>query len=759
MGSDPATWSPNYAASSQEEPENQRSLRVMESGVPAKAKAAAVDDPILKASLSMPAVAEALARIKFEGTRRIKEEDWAATSSMLRRTIDSTVKTVETNGMSISSVSALVEKLSGNTAEFVDALNSLLEHSTVHRVGMGNEERVTMMMGLLSPFQSGMVGYTPIEAPVNTEIRQYKANVDLTTVAASDMIVIYFPASVEQNANNGCILYVEEYHLIQPEGIWQLVGDSSKVVIGTTQARWGHVSSGFIFRNVNATIKTLGTVSATALAPTTSELTKMTQSTMVNATRVVTDRNVSVVSQGREILVRNDVSTSLYTPKDRSTVTTAFFDDIIAQGFPINVTATNGMPTPSTFNLSPVRTSTWAWSTVGGHGFYDVGPYYFDQTPTVAPLLPADYGNGMLTNELQPTGVNPDLGNDALGQLQFPVGYTLPVFRGQSIIQLASLDLTATSDIEPIRGVEFDFTIKMKEVRQTAMYTDSTMQWVQVFAVAETKRGTTFGYPHKSTDPPGKVTAYQPFTTATPGSDPTYNPTALTNDPLGGNGPAGGDGGYYARSTSVIPVSTGERPNDGIAHVNGRVVIDCALGYVGPDGSSDGTFPEALGRSDGLSATGQGDIVTTLREAMTDPAGKFNYVATNVPRFENFRAYNIEKISLFAVCMSNCVLVSSGAATTPDGAINCYTVMEQNINVRQIRYQPDSQQRMAMLIASNDGVQSFGIETCVNVCSAPKVDEIAAHPVAGKDVVTADLVEATRIVPNAHVGPLISRGA
>lgn len=226
------------------------------------------DPMVLAATMRIPAVREAFRRISQGRTRALKDEKWGEAMTTVMRTVAKMEPSIGANTMACQQMAAQMTSYAEELGCMVKSINSLLATSTVYHLGMDNEARERFFTTLVAPQSGVAAGYTPTEAFINTSLRKYSATVNVTTSGSTNMLKVFLPAIIERNCDNGCFLYIKGYEDKGSLGL-RLTEDSTTIIIGTNEARWGHVSSAFTFRNVNASTSTLGTVSATAIAPST----------------------------------------------------------------------------------------------------------------------------------------------------------------------------------------------------------------------------------------------------------------------------------------------------------------------------------------------------------------------------------------------------------------------------------------------------------------------------------------------------------
>jgi hypothetical protein len=378
-------------------------------------------------------------------------------------------------------------------------------------------------------------------------------------------------------------------------------------------------------------------------------------------------------------------------------------------------------------------------------------------------------------------GVPPSATPLAIQPYLLPAPYPLPLaaMGGEAVIRLAQVEPDSVDGSQPILGVNYRIKGRVDKVwneLNDSIRLDTSMQYLYLFTINESDSGVSFGFPY---DPercgPGQILIPTPWDkdcdyrladaalfqgggvvqTRQGGTFPGQkndsgivpNHYAIIN--LNGKG-------SYGMAVDVDDGSNERSDGDGVP-VDASISIDCTKGQ---DGS--GFWPYAISCSDGTACTGKRGSLATMNQAITDPLGWDMWNRAAQKEFKPYKPYNIEKSHLYAMVISASIAGGPSEPEFPgpaayDWALSAWDLSNLTVEVDQLRYQPEANDRIATLIASNQGAQQFGIQCDVNVLSIPKDDEIQAFPVPGFDVKTEDLCETTRSMPNARVGEVISR--
>lgn len=866
LGGDPSTWMPKRLSSGGSKLlQSLNYLAAADRDSDLREPSYSSDPMVRTAITTIPAVRQAFLRIRENGTRALSQEKWGEAMTTIMRTIEQMEPSVDTNTMACKQMAAQMASYADELHDMVDALNDLLATSTVHHLGMGTQARERFFTTLVAPLSGDSIGYTPTEAFINTSVRKYSATVNLSTFAPTNMVKIFLPAIIERNGDNGCSLYVKGYEDKGSLGL-RLTQDNTTIVIPVNEARWGHVSSAFAFRNVNASVSTLGTVSATAIAPSTRVMKHLTQSSLVNFTTCAQDRNVRAVPQSRQIIVRNDCNVLNYIPRSVSTVTRSSFSDFVQNVQDMSLTAEQSATSsydisrrlvPIQFqdqygtgaqNCSPyfsrvtpdptqITYITWGASSSGNRGAgYTaespptitiaaptlVGGVQYGTTATaVATINPAGniiaisitcFGHGYLTEPVITVAAPPaggtqavlkailqkDAGSDALtgaclanvytpaqttlnysglpssGPIAaLPVGakrhawpsfYPLsrPNFGGNNILRIGAIDMDSAQDGQPILGVRWRVKGSISKTwgaANASITQDTTMQYLYLFTVCESDSGVSYGFPYDATRcQKGQILIPTPW-------DPSS--AIRTQTPQGVGYSAGvNDSGSVPQNYALINLNTGGTFNMALGpttETQRTVPCDATIEVDNTQGDralGTGFWPYAISCSDGNVNSGTVNTLTTMNQAIMDPDGWSVWNRGAQIEFKEYKPFNMEKSHLYAMVVGSAINGGADGGASPDDtdwAMSGWDLSNVTVEVEQMRYQPEADDRMAMLIASNQGEQQFGIQCDVNALSAPKDDEIQAFPVPGYAVKTEDLCEMTRSLPNAQVGSVVTR--
>jgi hypothetical protein len=272
---------------------------------------------------------------------------------------------------------------------------------------------------------------------------------------------------------------------------------------------------------------------------------------------------------------------------------------------------------------------------------------------------------------------------------------------------------------------------------------DSAVYSLVIMAACESDRGVTYGFPHDDTcgkgqflvPTPWSLEATSPYTRQTEyGYSFNTHPELIPNNyaVVNINKPALATAGVFAAQGTAFDV---------------EVTIDNTKGQHGT-----GYWDYAVG------PTSSG----TMLDAIADPNGWGVWDRGAATEFVEYRPYNIERARLYAYIVVSSInggpYPGGSIAQRPkDWALSAFDLSGVTIELEQYRYQRESSDRMAMLMASNTGAQQFGISCDVNILSNPTDEEIPAFPVPGIPVKTEDLIDMTRSIPNAQVGEVVRR--
>jgi hypothetical protein len=162
-------------------------------------------------------------------------------------------------------------------------------------------------------------------------------------------------------------------------------------------------------------------------------------------------------------------------------------------------------------------------------------------------------------------------------------------------------------------------------------------------------------------------------------NEPVYIPTPWVDGPADtvytqGGVTSNANVGVIPENYAIVPLLTKVNPASGSVTgdaaiepipIDADIEIDNTKGYVDGQnvvgvGSGDGFWPVAYGCTDGTSETS--DVTTsrqTLNDAISSEDGRSKYNINNVSKFEGFKAYEIEKISVYGI-----VIGTAGALGT-----------------------------------------------------------------------------------------------
>jgi len=823
-------------------------------------------DPVVLAAITkIPAVKDALMRIHQSRTRHLKDKKWGKAMRTIVSTLRSNSATVETNAMANALLSEQMVGFADEIRLIVDSTNQLLQSSAVYHLGMDTNARMRFFSTLVDPSSASANGLTPTETGKNMSVRKYSSTTNVATISPTDMLRVYLPSVIERNADNGAFLYIKGYEDKGTLGLI-LTQDSTVTVINPEEARWGHISSCFVLRNVGAQTATLGTVSATALSPSTKTWANLTQSSLVNYTVCLKDRNVRAVSQGRQISVRNDCSVQYYEPRSVSSSTQGMFD-LYSRN--VQDMSTTGLATTSPSLSTSRRLGAIQYDDPHGMGAQSCSPYFGRVTPdessvacivslsigsgyssppnvtidppplingvqygvqakavailtadTVTFIQILDHGHGYLqvpnitidppegagtaaTALCMLTGQANELGFPAytgactpnvyypsqvpeISQIQqnpsmvipagfkgqaLPAGFPLirPTLGANSIIRLGSINPAAVDDAQLILGVRWRVSGQVVHTWNTSnvgITQDTGMQYLYIFAIAESDNGTCYGFPHGPTCGKGQILIPTPWTGGATTRVPTPMPASYT-------GP-GNSSGVQPLHYAVVNLNNGGTynmggafdPTQGSTSIDVTIEIDNTQGErPGPDVAGTGFWSYAIGCANGSTNGGVDDsgraALTTMNDAITDADGWSKWNRASAREFTSYKPFNIERCGLYAMVISSSINNGPPSGTgvnITDWSLGSWDLSGVTVEATQMRYQSEANDRIATLIASNQGDQQFGVQADINVLSVPLDSEIQAFPVPGDPVKTEDLCEASRSVPNAQVGRVITRG-
>uniref|UniRef100_A0A2V0RB21 Tail protein n=1 Tax=viral metagenome TaxID=1070528 RepID=A0A2V0RB21_9ZZZZ len=753
--------------------------------------------------------------------------------SMLTKTVlnlgQAMPRTVETNAQEVLLNSRILHELACSMKCIHGAVDQLLATSEVHHVGMKTDHRQRAFKTLLLPSGDDANGLTPVEAQSNAAIRKYSSTITFQTTLDSTQITVFLPAIYERNADNGCFLYIKLF-TETPFGL-SLVDDRTTIIIPTTEASWGHFSSGFEFANTSATDDTRGTVSATAASPSTKGFAGIRGADLVKITETVRDRGVRAQPQNRVLFVRNDCSTRYMTIRNRSSPSMAPFlqttvatQNLLASGdetftdtiesrrlAPIQIFDSQGcgatavspyfsrsqhdrtalafieisgsgtgyttpptitIPDPGKYGVQATAVATIVGGvltevtiTEHGHGYTSAptisvtgGGAPTAVSTMVAHLVGSASGQGSLAGRAVPNFSMPAEGVGSWSANNVSTAEPSAGWKGNSplagfpkpadhagaltVRRLASLQPVGRDDAPLLVGARFrvkgTITKTWHDVDDTD---DNVMQFLYLFATAQSDNGVTYGFHTGPDTGPGQIGIPEPFA-GVGDRAPTAKPAGFT--------PYGEDfGDARPMNYAIIDLnSVGRLYGEGtVVPIDATIIIDNTLGA---DGS--GFWPVAYGTSDGTADGGTSartglPALNTLDDAILDRDGWSRWNRSSARQFSPYKPFNLERSNLYAM-----VLTGNLANGETEQAMSTWDLSNITVEVESLRSATEAGDRIAIACASNQGQAQYGIKVDVNTVSRPKDSETVAFPIVGDPVVTDDLCKTLSVLPNAHMG-------
>lgn len=257
-------------------------------------------------------------------------------------------------------------------------LNARLTGSLYYTEGLNREYRERAFRTLQDPTTSNASGLTPIDTgcPKGAMIRKYSQTPTFSTTADTNLTIFMLPSIHERNGDNGAFLYIKGFRKTRVGKV--LVEDGTTTVIPTSEASWAHFSSGFVIRNVSATNTTVGTYSAAAIAPSTSELTNLDgDSISIVAGTLTRGGHVRAESQTKAIHMRNDCDVEYMRVRSRSSLTIAPYFQQLSSIQDLLVT-NDSSRVATNYRLAPMT-----YFNLFGTAAQNVSPYFNSKTPDV----------------------------------------------------------------------------------------------------------------------------------------------------------------------------------------------------------------------------------------------------------------------------------------------------------------------------------------------------------------------------------------
>lgn len=496
-------------------------------------------------------------------------------------------------------------------------------------------------------------------------------------------------------------------------------------------------------------------------------------------------------------------------------------------GFDQNIQGVIGPPSiqPTIFTI-PAGPSAFGPAQPTGATFYVILNSFFSvasfATPyPTTPNLPTWYGGIVLPNHSQPAAFfenvqmpgamafpapPPVLTNPTVsfflapGPSILPIGYPVPI-EGDTAPTFdpntGALNAIVVHDFNPalnpetnlVKGYEVSIEGTFVEVQPqifaqnpgptyTAIEADTTQYWAVFWCVAETKSGTSFGFPVDVNCRKGQ------FAIPAPMNATMHNDTGQGMQL--GAGPVGQGYTIFDVSSSpdtsvanpllpghfaVVPLSTGTVHTLGVgtnpplnpalpqAHWNAesrtvdfkvKLTIDTSLGENG-----DGLWPVMYSASDGTSSTGTEGKITTMGDAITATDGLGTWNRYNSLAIYNSSASYLERVRVFCSIFADhtglgTLIVASGK----DFGYSSWDLARLGVTHTTMRFGAPATARTPFALTSTvpTSLASYQVTAAINTITQAKSSEVPSLPITNQLIVGEDMIETVRGLPNVTRG-------